>query len=302
MKGIAQCSSAAPLFLLDPPSPYSVRHVGRITLAFVSFCSLLWLLVVASLLAAEPVLVFRTDLSREFTRAFDSKVFQETAFPADGRSLHAVVLIHGHGNGAHWILYCPPSGGSTQVARIQDELRDLWTFGYNVFAFDYRGFGNNAGQPSEDGLYADAAAAYRHLHHQFGLSGLQIILAGRSLGSAVAVELASHVESAGLLLLSPIDSVPLAGARMYPFVPVSLLANNHFDNRSKLPRLRSPIVFVHAFDDWMVPTDAARALFRRIKGPKLLLETGGGHNSAGFNGDDGRLRLQSAMRRFWDPR
>lgn len=93
MKGTAQFSPAAPLFLLDPPSPYTVRHLGRIAAAFVSLCSLLWLLVVAILWTAQPILVFRTDLSREFTRAFDPKVSHETAFPTrGGLSLHAVVL------------------------------------------------------------------------------------------------------------------------------------------------------------------------------------------------------------------
>jgi pimeloyl-ACP methyl ester carboxylesterase len=301
MKGTAQFGSTAPLFLLDPPSPYTARHIARIAAAFASFCTLLWLLVIAILWTAEPLLVFRTDLSRQSTRAFDSNVFHETAFPTSGGlSLHAVVLRHG-GDGvtAKWVLYCPPAGASTHVARIQGELQDLWAFGYNVFAFDYRGFGYNSGEPSEKALYADAAAAYRHLTDAFKLSGSRIILAGRSLGSAVAVELASHVESAGLLLLSPIDSVPLAGARLYPWVPVSLLATNRFDNTPKLERLRSPVVFVHAVDDWLVPPDTARALFRHIAAPKLRLETGGDHHSAGFAGEGGRLDLRDAMRRFW---
>ena len=304
MKGTAHFSSTAPLFLLDPPSPYTVRHIRRIVAAFASFCGLLWLLAVALLWTAQPVLVFRTDLSRQFTRAFDPKVFRETAFPTSGGlSLHAVVLTHGgDGDAANWVLYCPAAGASTHVARIQDELHDLWAFGYNVFAFDYRGFGYNAGEPTEEGLYADAAAAYNHLTRQYSLPGSRIILAGRSLGSAVAVELATHVESAGLLLLSPIDSVPSAAARVYPWVPASLLVDDRFDNTSKLQRLRAPVVFVHAVDDWLVPTDAARALFRRIAAPKLMLETGGGHLSAGFDGERGRLELQDAIRRILRPR
>lgn len=304
MTSAARNTSTAPLFLLDPPSVYTARHLGRIAAAFVSFCILLWLAAVALLWSAEPLLVFRTDLSRQSTRAFDPKVFQETAFPTSGGlSLHAVVLAHGgDGSDAKWVLYFPPAGASTHVARIQAELQDLWAFGYNVLAVDYRGFGYNPGEPSERGLYADAAAAYTYLGKQFNVPGSRIILAGRSLGSAVAVELASRVESSGLLLLSPIDSVPSAAARAYPWVPASLLVDNRFDNSSKAQRLRAPVVFVHAFADWLVPTDAARALFRRIAAPKLMLETGGDHHSAGFDGEAGRLKLQDAMRRFWPPR
>src|SRR5688572_13458631 len=139
MKSTARYTSTAPLFLLDPPSPYTARHLGRIAAAFASFSILLWLAAVALLWTAEPLLVFRTDLSRQSTRAFDPKVFQVTAFPTSGGlSLHAVVLAHrGDGGDVTWVLYFPPAGASTHVARIQDELQHLWAFGYNVLAVDY---------------------------------------------------------------------------------------------------------------------------------------------------------------------
>jgi uncharacterized protein len=92
--------------------------------------------------------------------------------------------------------------------------------GFNVFAFDYRGFGRNPGTPSETGVYEDALTAYRHLTQRLGVAPQRIILAGRSLGSAVAVELATRVPSGGLLLLSAIDSVPTTASRFYPWAPV----------------------------------------------------------------------------------
>jgi pimeloyl-ACP methyl ester carboxylesterase len=148
-------------------------------------------------------------------------------------------------------------------------------------------------------LYEDALTAYRHLTTRLGVPPRHIILAGRSLGSAVAIEVSTRVASAGLILLSAIDSVPATGARFYPWAPVSLLASQRFDSMSKADRIRVPVLQVHASTDRLVPLAAARALFDRFPGPKLMLETGGGHNRAGFAGDSA---LVEALSRFWPPR
>lgn len=109
---------------------------------------------------------------------------------------------------------------------------------------------------------------YRHLTQQLDVEPGRIILAGRSLGSAVAIEPATRVESAGVLLLSAIDSIPATGARIYPWAPVALLSSQRFDSMSKAPRVRVPVLQVHAANDRMVPLHAARGLFRRFPGRK----------------------------------
>jgi pimeloyl-ACP methyl ester carboxylesterase len=120
--------------------------------------------------------------------------------------LQSVVLEHDRPPGRYWVLYCPPAGASSRAARIQLHLEQLWELGYNVFALDYRGFGNNAGAPSEQKIYADALAAYDELTRTQRVAPSRIILAERSFGSAVAVELATRVNAAGLLLFSGRDS------------------------------------------------------------------------------------------------
>jgi fermentation-respiration switch protein FrsA (DUF1100 family) len=244
-------------------------------------------------------LLFRTYASLEYTAPFDSKVFHEhTLLNDDGLTLNSVLLIHDSNPDRYWILFCPPAGASTRVDRVQSQLRGLWTLGYNVFAFDYRGFGDNAGTPTEDGLYADAAAAYQYLTRTRNVPASRVILAGRSLGSAIAVDLATRVGAGGLLLFAPIDSVPSVAARLYPWAPAHVLAGYQFDNRSKARRLSLPVVLMHGGNDSFLPLSEARSLLGEFRGPTLMVVTGGGHHNAGFVTVS---ELYRALTRFWPP-
>jgi fermentation-respiration switch protein FrsA (DUF1100 family) len=124
----------------------------------------------------------------------------------------------------------------------------------------------------------------------------RVILGGRSLGSAVAVELSTRVSSAGLLLLSTLDSVPAVASRFYPWAPVRWLGSYRFDSTTKAARARGPVVMVHGVGDRLIPIEAARALFATLPGPKEMLETRSGHNRAGFG--DG-APLAATLGRFW---
>ena len=272
------------------------RQVVRVCVGLAVFVCVTWALLTGLLWASESRLVFRASWTHGFVPAdsFPTQHFEAS----DGLRLEGVRLANSGNDAGFWVLFCPPSGGSIHARRVQQQLEALSSFGYNVFAFDYRGFGRTAGTPDERGVYADALGAYRHLTSELGVPPSHVILAGRSLGSAVAVETALHVSTAGVVLFSPIDSVPLTAARLYPWAPVTWLATNQFDNDAKVARLRIPVLVVHASNDRLVPLFAARALFQRIAAPKAMLETGGGHNRAGFAST---TELQEAMRMFWPP-
>ena len=216
----------------------------------------------------------------------------------DGITLDAVSLVHDT-RARYWILFCASSRGTIHHS-VRGELARLHEAGYNVFAFDYRGYGRNPGTPSEAGLYEDALTAYRHITRELAVEPQRIILAGRSLGSAVAVDLATRVPSGGLLLLSAIDSVPAVASRMYFWAPVRLLASQQFDSLAKAPRVSAPVLQVHATDDSMVPIRAARALFRQFPGRKSLLELSGSHSDVGIGEEDDSLGR--ALATFWPSR
>jgi uncharacterized protein len=258
-------------------------------LAFV--CVMLWTGAVGWLWANETRLVFRAWRSRVAAPvAYRDLVQLRTA---DGLVLDAVALGSERPSD-YWILFCPPAAGTIH-GRLQSQLAALQDLGYNVFAFDYRGFGRNDGTPTEPGLYEDALAAYRHLTGERGVPASRVVIAGRSLGSAVAVELATRVPSAGLLLMSVLDSVPAAAGRLYPWAPVHWLSSHRFETVAKAARVRVPVLLVHAANDRLIPLDAARSLFDLFPGPKLMLETGGGHNRAGI----GEPAFADALDRFW---
>ena len=101
------------------------------------------------------------DRSRQFTALLDVRVFRPVALHTpDGLTLEGVVLAHADAAGSYWVLFCLPAGASIHGLRMQGQLHTLWELGYNVLAFDYRGFGENRGRPSEQGLYSDGATAY----------------------------------------------------------------------------------------------------------------------------------------------
>jgi len=261
------------------------------------FWAAAWVFAVVFLWAAQSWLVFMTGESRSYTSAFDSRVFAEGSFVNDdGLTLESVVLTHDASDAGYWILFCPPAGASTRVRRIQGHLEQLWGLGYNVFAFDYRGFGGNAGTPTEEGLYADAAAAYRHLVRARRVPPSRIIVAGRSLGASVAVDLATRVEAGGLLLFSPIDSVPAVASRLYPWAPVRLLARYRFDTARKARTIGWPVLLVYGAPDPFIPLSTVRSVFDQFRGPKRMLETRGNHHHSGFMDV---AQLQEALAGFW---
>jgi uncharacterized protein len=271
--------------------------VARVLAAGALFVLALWAGSVGLLWAAEPYLVFMTGNSRSYTRAFDPAVFQERRFTnSDGITLRAVLLKHDSPGERYSILFCQPAGGSTQVQMIQEHLRELFALGYDVFAFDYRGFGASDGTPTEQGLYADAAAAYNHLIRSERVPASRIVLAGRSLGGAVAIDLATKVAAAGLVLFAPIDSVPSVAARLYPWAPVRLLARHEFNSFTRAATIEIPVLHFSGWPDPYMPRADARALFAQFRGPKLMVETGGGHHHSGFTH---RADLYRGLKTFW---
>jgi pimeloyl-ACP methyl ester carboxylesterase len=252
----------------------------------------LWSGSIACLWTSENTLVYQARRSRLRSLVATEGVFQLTT--ADGVRLDAVRLAHA-GDSPYWILYCPPSAATIHGMRVRPHLKALHAAGYNVFSFDYRGFGRNEGEPSEWGLYEDALTAYRHLTGELGVAPSRVVIAGRSLGSAVAIDLSTRVPSAGLLLLSAIESVPATASRFYPWAPVHLLASQRFDSTAKASRVRVPVLQVHAPEDFLIPIEAARALFNRFPGRKVMLEVAGGHNDVGFRDD----ALTQALVELW---
>ena len=175
-------------------------------------------------------------------------------------------------------------GNAGNIGGRLDNLRMLHdALGLSVLIFDYRGYGQSGGVPSEAAMYEDAEAALEFLRSDKGLDPVEsIVLFGRSLGGAVAVETAARHRVRGVVLESAFTSVRDMARRTHPYLPSSLvmrMIESRFDALSRIPDVGSPVLILHGDQDDLVPTDHARRLFDAAAGPKSLYLIGGAsHN------------------------
>lgn len=173
------------------------------------------------------------------------------------------------------ILICHGNGGN--ISHRLDLYQALLETGVSVFTFDYRGYGRSRGHPSEEGTYRDAQAAHAWLRRK-GYAGGKIIVYGESLGGGVASELCLREETGGLILQSTFTSIPDIGAELFPWLPVRWLGTIRYDTRGKLPRLKIPVLILHARHDGLIGFHHAKENFAAAVEPKLFREIGGNHN------------------------
>jgi len=149
--------------------------------------------------------------------------------------------------------------------------------GYGVLAAEYRGYGVNPGEPSEQGLYKDGRAALDWLLAR-KVQPSDIVLVGNSLGSGVATELATQIDPRALVLVAPFKSMAATAANTYPWAPVDWLRHDRFDNIAKVA---APVLVVHGEMDELIPLPHASELARAAASAELVTLPGLGHNMAG---------------------
>ena len=210
------------------------------------------------------------------------------------------VRLHGwwmeHPKAAGTVLYCHGSSGT--IAHRVGVFRQLRQVRVNVFAFDYRGYGQSEGVPSERGLLTDVRAAYDHLVGPLGRSPEEIFLFGHSLGGAVAIDAALDRPAAGLVVQSSFTDLKDMARALYPKVPLHLITRNGFRSIEKVARLTLPKLFILATDDPTVPASVSRRLYEAAAPPKDLFEVkSDGHNDVHLQG--GRKYVRR-LRKFRD--
>jgi hypothetical protein len=175
-------------------------------------------------------------------------------------------------------------GNAGNISHRLDYLQMFHRLRYTTLIVDYRGYGKSTGTPSEAGTYRDAEAAWEYLRHARMAPPHDIVIAGESLGAAVATWLAAEAsltEGKGpraVLLFSTFTSVNDLGAQVYWFLPVRLLSRIGYDNQANLKRIRAPVFIAHSRDDDIVPYAHGKRLYETANEPKTFLEMRGGHN------------------------
>ena len=173
-----------------------------------------------------------------------------------------------------------------------DSIDLFHELGLSCLVFDYRGYGQSAGRPTEAGTYLDARAAFEWLTQTKGVASERIIVLGRSLGGSIAAHLATEVRPAGLVVESAFTSYPDIGARFYPYMPVRLFARFRYDTLASVRKVSCPILLMHSRNDDVVPFDFGTRLFAAAGEPKQFVEILGRHN-------DGFLVSGDLYRNAW---
>lgn len=167
-------------------------------------------------------------------------------------------------------------GNAGNVSHRGSHIQEISAAGSPVLVIDYRGYGKSEGRPSEKGLYADADAGYVFLRGK-GYAPEQIIVHGESLGTAVAVDLASRERVGGLILEAPFTSASDVAHRILPFIGPMLVRS--FNTRSKIDGVGAPLLVIHGTDDRIIPFEMGRKLYEIAPQPKQFWPVQGGtHN------------------------
>jgi fermentation-respiration switch protein FrsA (DUF1100 family) len=142
--------------------------------------------------------------------------------------------------------------------------------GHAVLLFDYRGYGGNPGLPSERGLQRDARSALQAILSRPDVDPARIVYFGESIGTAVAVRLASERSPHALILRSPFTSLVDVGRHHYPFLPVSWMLRDRFNALDRITSTGAPLLVVAGADDQIVPFEMSEALYEAAPEPKWL--------------------------------
>ena len=186
--------------------------------------------------------------------------------PEDGERLHGW-WVPAQGSVVGHVLLCHGNAGN-----MGDRLPQLVLLsgaGFDVLAFDYRGYGRSSGRPTEAGTYRDARAAHDALIGQEGVDPGRVLVLGESLGAAVALALARERPPGGLVLQSAFTSVRAMARLHYPLVPRALVPDAYPSLRL-IRRLAVPLLVLHGARDPVVPLMHGEALVEAAPGPTRM--------------------------------
>jgi hypothetical protein len=188
------------------------------------------------------------------------------------------------------VLFCHGNGGN--MSHRLDSINIFHNLGLSCFIFDYRGYGQSRGKPTEEGTYLDAEAAYEWLKKKKKVSSANIIVFGRSLGASIAAYLAAKVEVRALIIESCFTSYVDIGKKFYPYMPIRLFAKFGYPTIDYVRRVDCPVMIIHSRDDDIIPFEFGQKLYEAVDAPSEFVEIFGGHN-------DGFLVSSEIYKKAW---
>jgi len=171
-------------------------------------------------------------------------------------------------------------GNAGNIGDRIESLRMFADLGFSVLIFDYRGYGASTGKPGEKGTYRDAEAAWRYVIENLNIPPQEVVILGRSLGGAIAIELATRVTPKNLILDSTFLSIRQMGRDLLPGLPIGLLSRIRYNSQRRIGQIHHPVIIMHSREDELIPFEHGRQLFELANEPKEFLELHGQHSSA----------------------
>ena len=250
---------------------------------------------------AEKRLVFFPEPEVASTPAHAGLQYEDACLTSqDGLKLHGWFLPAPEdvaGPDTQTWLWFHGNGGNlgTRVGQLE---RAHHLLGVHQFIFDYRGYGNSEGRPSERGTYLDARAALSYLERRPDVDPSRIVYFGHSLGAAVAIELAVSRPPAGMALIAPFSSIRDMAKLALPLPFAGWVVRNHYNSVALIPKVRAPLVILHGELDEIVPHSQGVKLFEAANHPKRFVTLPDAkHNNAQYVAAD---VMASALLEFRD--
>ncbi|HIK04148.1 MAG TPA: alpha/beta hydrolase [Trichormus sp. M33_DOE_039] len=156
-------------------------------------------------------------------------------------------------------------GNAEDLGDVKQYLEQLRDLGFNVLAYDYRGYGTSEGTPTENYAYQDIDTVYNYLTQDLNITPRQIIVFGRSVGGGSAVDLAARKPVAGLI----IESSFISAFRVV--LPLKILPFDKFINLEKIKNVKCPVLIMHGKADEVIPFEHSEKLYANANSPKLFL-------------------------------
>ncbi|MEE8193612.1 MAG: alpha/beta hydrolase [Gemmatimonadales bacterium] len=187
-------------------------------------------------------------------------------------------------------------GNMETIGGIAPVLREFRPPGIGMLVLDYRGYGQSGGRPTERGVYRDADAAWAYITSRPEIDDTRVAVYGRSIGSAVALYLATEQPVSAVVLESAFTSGRDMAEEHYAPVP-SVLVELELDNVSRARELTVPLLVFHGSDDWIAPLPMGRAVAEAGRAEEFVVIDGAGHNDTYLEGgEEYRRRMHEFLR------
>ena len=193
-------------------------------------------------------------------------------------------------NEVTWLWF--HGNGGNVGHRVEEMVLFNRRLGVDQFIFDYRGYGNSDGSASVRNTHQDARAALRYLRGRTDVNPDKVVYFGRSLGAAVAVELAVEHPPLGVALVAPFTSLRDMARVAYPGLPLPpWMVGSRYDSLRLIPQVTAPVLVIHGQRDEIVPVSQGRELFEAANEPKSFVTLpAAGHNDT----------YEAGGSRYWD--